>query len=155
MVRRSSDADLNENVAKLLETLEQWGWFVTKVGASDSEPAFAYSMGLHENFKHPEIIIFGLELGLMHRLINDAGKRIRQGHGYKEGQRYDDLLMGYQCEFRMVNPTRYDGLLSYAIWYYKGSTFPVLQLVWPDQAGLFPWEDGFDERFRKKQLILE
>ena len=147
--------DISKKDAKLLGTLEQWGWFVTKVGASDSEPAFAYSLGLYENFKHPEIIIFGLELEMMHRLVNDAGRRIRQGLGYKEGQRYDDLLKGYQCEFRKVNPNRHDGLLNYAIWYYKGSPFPVLQLVWPDQTGLFPWEDGFNERFRKKQLRLE
>jgi Domain of unknown function (DUF4262) len=85
----------------------------------------------------------------------DALKAQWKGHGYKEGQRYDNLLMGYQCEFRMVNPTRYDGLLNYAIWYYKSSPFPVLQLVWPDQAGLFPWDEGFDERFRKQQLRLE
>ena len=155
MVRRSTDSDLDEKDAKLLETLEQWGWFVTKVAAADSKPAFAYSMGLYDNFKHPEIIIFGLELGTMHELINDAGKRIRQGHGYKEDQRYDDLLKGYECEFRMVKPIYYDGLLNYAIWYYNGSPFPVLQLVWPDQTGLFPWEDGFEERFRKKQLRLE
>jgi hypothetical protein len=155
MVRRSTDSDLNEKDAKLLETLQQWGWFVTKVGAADPEPAFAYSMGLYENFKHPEIIIFGLELGMMHELINGAGKRIRQGRGYKERHRYNDLLKGYQCEFRKVNPIRYDGLLNYAIWYYNGSRFPVLQLVWPDQTGLFPWEDGFDEHFRKKQLRLE
>jgi hypothetical protein len=155
MVRRSTDPDLKEKDAKLLETLEQWGWFVTKVSGSGSDPAFAYSMGLYENFKHPEIIIFGLELGIMHQLINDAGKRIRQGHGYKVGQRYDDLLKGYQCQFRKVNPIRYDGLLNCAIWYYKGSPFPVLQLVWPDQTGLFPWENGFDERIRKRQLNLE
>jgi Domain of unknown function (DUF4262) len=155
MVRHSSDLDLNEKDVKLLETLERWGWFVTKVGASGSEPAFAYSMGLYENFKHPEIILFGLGLEVMHQLINDVGKRIQQGQRYDEAQKNDDLLKGYTCEFRKVNPIHYNGLLNYAIWYYKGSSFPVLQLIWPDPAGCFPWEDGFDERFRKKQPRLE
>jgi hypothetical protein len=126
MVRRSTDVDLDEKDAKLLESLEQWGWFVTKVGVSDSAPAFAYSMGLPENLKHPEIIISALELGMMHRLINVAGKRVRQGHGYKEGQRYDDLLKGYPCEFRKVNPNHCYGLFDYAIWYYKGLPFSTL-----------------------------
>jgi len=155
MVRRSTDPDLKEKDAKLLETLEQWGWFVIKVGASDSEPAFAYSMGLYETFHHPEIILFGLDLGTMHQLINDAAKRIQEGETFDEGHRYDDPLAGYQCEFRKVNPSHYDGLLNYAIWYYKSSPFPAVQLVWPDFAGLFPWENGFDERYRKDQPTLE
>jgi hypothetical protein len=148
MTRHSTDVGLDEKDVKLLETLEKWGWFVTKVGAGDSEPAFAYSMGLYENFHHPEIVLFGLSLEVMHRLINDAGSRIREGLKYEEGQKYDDLLQSYPCAFRQVNPTRYDGLLNFAIWYYEGLHFPVLQLVWPDKAGLFPWDDGFDERFR-------
>ena len=155
MVRHSTDKDLHEKDAELLHTLEEWGWFVIKVGAGDAEPAFAYSIGLYENFKHPEIILFGLDLGVMHRLINDVGKRIREGQRFDEARRYDDFFKGYQCEFRNVNPSRYEGLLTYDIWYYKRSPFPVLQMIWPDRGGLFPWEEGFDEGFRKEQPILD
>jgi hypothetical protein len=155
MTRHSTDAGLDEKDVRLLETLEKWGWFVTKVGAGDDAPAFAYSMGLYENFHHPEIVLFGLDLEIMHGLINAAGSRIREGQKYDEGQKYGDLLLCFRCEFRRVNPTRYDGLLNYSIWYYEGSHFPVFQLVWPDKAGLFPWDDGFDERFRNDQPLLE
>src|SRR5437016_1622877 len=79
MTRHSTDAGLDEKDVKLLETLEKWGWFVTKVGAGQGEPAFAYSMGLYENFHHPEIVLFGLDLEVMHRLINNAGSQIRDG----------------------------------------------------------------------------
>ena len=48
MVRRSTDIDLSAHDVKLLETLEQWGWYVIKVAAGDGEPAFAYSMGLYD-----------------------------------------------------------------------------------------------------------
>jgi len=115
MTRHSTDAGLDEKDVKVLETLEKWGWFVTKVGAGQGEPAFAYSMGLYENFHHPEIVVFSLDLEVMHRLINNAGSRIRDGQKYGEGQKYDDLLQGYPCAFRRVNPTRYDGLLNFAI----------------------------------------
>jgi hypothetical protein len=91
----------------------------------------------------------------MHQLINDAAKRIRRGHKYAEGHRYDDLLAGYQCEFRKVGSSHHNGLVAYATWYYRSSPFPVLQVVWPDPAGLFPWEQGFDERFRKRQPTFE
>lgn len=155
MVRQSTDADLSEKDVALLKTLEQWGWFVIKVAATDSEPPFAYSMGLYENFQHPEIILFGLDVEVMHRLINGAAKRIQRGQSYAEGHRHYDLFDGYPCEFRKVNTSRTEGLFNYATWYYKGAAFPALQLIWPDPEGLFPWEDGFDENFRKKQPILE
>ena len=154
MVRRSTDGDLSERDSKLLETLERWGWFVIKVGATGSEPAFAYSVGLYGHFNHPEIILFGLDLALMHRIINDAARRIQQGQRYEEGPRYDDLVEAYQCEVRRVSPRHYDGFLNYALWYYKSAQFPVLQLVWPDRTGLFPWDEGVDEAFRQKQPIL-
>jgi hypothetical protein len=155
MVRRSTDIDLSAHDVKLLETLEQWGWYVIKVAAGDGEPAFAYSMGLYENFLHPEVILFGLDLDVMHQLINDAAKRIRQGYKYAEGHRYDDLLESYQCEFRKIDANHRIGLVNYATWYYRSSPFPVLQLVWRDPAGRFSWEEGFDERFRKRQPTFE
>jgi len=153
MTRHSTDAGLDEEDVKFLQTLEKWGWFVTKVGAGDGEPAFAYSIGFYENFHHPEIVLLGLDLGVMHRLINEAGARIREGDKFQDGQKY--LLQGCPCVFRRVNPTRYDALLHYAVWYYDSSYFPVLQLVWPDKAGLFPRDVGFDERFRNDQPSLE
>jgi len=135
--------------------LEEWGWFVMKVFTTDSEPAFAYSLGLYERFKHPEIILFGLDLDVMHRLINDAAEQIRQGERYEVGRRYDDLLAGYGCEFRQVDSKHCRRLLTYAFWYYKGSAFPALQLIWPDPEGRFPWDAGFEERFRSFQPNLD
>jgi hypothetical protein len=155
MTRHSTDTGLDEEEVRLLETLEKWKWFVTKVGAGGGEPAFAYSMGLYENFHHPEIVVFGLDLEVMHRLINNAGARIREGEKFEEGKKYDDLLQGYPCAFLRVNPSRYDGLLNYTVWYYEGANFPAVQMIWPDKAGLFPSEAGFDERFRNEQPMLD
>jgi hypothetical protein len=88
-----------------------------------------------------------------HRLINFACERIREGQKYEEGQEYGDFLEGYPCVFPRVDPSCYGGLLNFTIWYYQGSHFPVLQLGWPDKAGLFPWDLGFDERFGNDQLL--
>ena len=155
MTRHSNDPGLDEHDAKLLETLEKWGWFVTKVGAGDIEPAFAYSMGLYENFHHPEIVVFGLDLDVMHQIINNAGAGVREGQKFEEGKKYDDLLQDYPCVFRRVDPTHYDGLLNYAVWYYEGSHFPALQLIWPDKAGLFPWQTGVNDYVKDNQPSLD
>ncbi len=152
MVRRSTDTDLTAFDKKVLPTLEEWGWYVISVA---DEPRFSYSIGLFEHFKHPEIIVFGLDSQRSHRIVNDAGRRIREGHRYTLGVRYSDLLKDYDCEFRVVDPTRYDGFLNYALHYYRGSSFPALQLIWPDTHGNFPWDSDFEERFRADQPLLQ
>jgi SAM-dependent methyltransferase len=30
----------------------------------------------------------------------------------------------------------------------------ALQIVWPDGRDLFPWQDGYDETFRWRQIVL-
>jgi len=58
MVRLSTDDDLTDFDKKVLPTLEEWGWYVISVA---DKPVFSYSVGLFEHFKHPEIIVFGLD----------------------------------------------------------------------------------------------
>ena len=154
MVRRSNDDGLDERDRTLLEKLEEWGWFVIKVGAGRSEPAFAYSMGLYQTFGHPELIVFGLDFDTMHQLINDVGARIQRGECIRDGQVDENLLDGYRCVFRSVNKRHYDQFLCYAGWYYRGWEFPALQLIWPDMSGKLPWECGFDERYAADQPML-
>lgn len=152
MVRLSTDDDLTDFDKKVLPTLEEWGWYVISVA---DKPVFSYSVGLFEHFKHPEIILFGLDSNTSHGLINDAGKRVREGYKYATGCRYGELLKDYDCEFRHVDPARYEGYLNYALHYYRGSAFPAIQLIWPDEQGRFPWESNFDERFRADQILLQ
>ena len=151
MVRRCTDPDLTAFDKKVLPTLEEWGWYVISVA---DEPAFSFSIGLFEHFKHPEIIVFGLDSKRSHRIVNDAGRRIREGHKYSVGVRYGDLLKDYDCEFGVVDPARYDGYLNYALHYYRGSSFPAIQLIWPDTHGRFPWDSTFEESFRADQPLL-
>ena len=123
--------------------------------AEDSEgPGFAYSFGLFEEFKHSEIIIFGLDSAIMHGVINDAGDQVRKGARFFDGDMSGELLEGYNCAFREVNPLQYRETCSWAVWFYGNSEFPVLQLFWPDRSGRFPWDEGFTESLRSFQPDL-
>ena len=44
--------------------------------------------------------------------------------------------------------------LQKACWAYEGEEFPVVQLVWPDKQGRWPWEDGVRAGFRDAQPVL-
>ncbi len=155
MTRSSADPDLTEHERSVLGRLEATGWFVNMIAADDSGPGFAYSFGLYRTFQYPEIILFGLPEDVMHQLINDIGRQLRSGSpGYWDGSESSDLLEGYRCQFRRVVPGWYKTTLTWASWFYRSSDFPALQLFWPDKAGLFPWEQGCNERVRDLQPDL-
>ena len=154
MARHSTDPGLSEHDRSVLRRREEHGWFVNKILPDDKGPGFVYSFGLYEEFQHPEIIIFGLDLAIMHRLINDLCSQLRKGTRYSQGDVTRDLLKGYSCAFRRVNPLRYRETCTWAVWFYEHSNFPTLQLFWPDKENKFPWEPGFDESIRSMQPDL-
>jgi hypothetical protein len=57
----SDDSEHNciDNI-KLFADIEKFGWEVLIIEATEYLPSFAYTVGLWENYKHPEIISFGL-----------------------------------------------------------------------------------------------
>jgi hypothetical protein len=100
MARHSTDANLSEHGASVLQRREQHGWFVNRIAEDGSGPGFAYSFGLFEEFAHPEVIVFGLAGETMHRLINLVGRQVRNGAKYAAGDQTSDLLNGYTCAFK-------------------------------------------------------
>lgn len=116
---------------------------------------WAYSVGLFERFGHPELAIFGLPNNVAHWIINEITSRIRSGEHFKPDASIDGLLEGdYVCVTRNVQKDWYDALFGYATWFYRDRAYPVLQVIWPDKQGLYPWDDGFNEAWRDKQPWL-
>ncbi|MBW2315549.1 MAG: DUF4262 domain-containing protein [Deltaproteobacteria bacterium] len=118
------------------------GWHVVKVMEDATGPGHAFTIGLHETHGHPEIVVVGPNLDVLHQLVNAVGEDVRAGRRFEAGQGYDGILSGMRCEFREVHLANYGDFLGYAGWYYEGAPFPALQCVWPDPEGRFPWEDG-------------
>jgi hypothetical protein len=116
---------------------------VMKVPADDEGPGFAYSIGLTKTYGQPEVICFGLSAEVMHWMINELRDRMANGETFADGQRVTGLIEGYDCELRKVRVSRYREFLGYALWFYAGDEFEALQIVWPDKARRFPWDDGY------------
>jgi hypothetical protein len=117
-------------------------------------PGFAYSVGLQHSYGHPEIIMFGLRHETMHAIINMIGERVKAGARFAPGQVSDELLNGYDVVFRPVDPRWHEEFFGQAIDFYAEAGFTALQCVWPDRAGLFPWQPGFDSRLVERQPLL-
>jgi hypothetical protein len=139
---------------KLLADIARVGWAVLGIPADDEGPGYAFSIGLYHTFAHPEVILFGLPWEASYPFINAIGAAVREGQRFEAGRRYDDLAEGYPSAFEPVPRRHFKEYLGTAGWFYQGWDFRVLQLVWPDRAGVFPWEAGADPRYRRVQPVL-
>jgi hypothetical protein len=144
---------MDEHEAQTLADVDRFGWSVLEV-SNDAGPDFAYSVGMFRTLGHPEILLFGLPLDVMHHLINDVGEQVRAGTRYVTGQVTDEFLEGYDVTFRAVPTFQYGGHLGWANWLYGGTDYPALQLVYPDRYHRWPWDAGVEPDFRENQPIL-
>jgi hypothetical protein len=154
-MKRELPAPEDDIERRVLQDVSSFGCHVIKVMEDESGPGFAYSVGLFHNFDHPEILIVGLDLDLMHAIINNLKDAIEAGTHFQPDKQVEGILEGFDCTFRQVAVAHYPELLGCAIWFYAGNNFPTLQCVWPDMQGRFPWEANFNLKLRTRQPVYD
>jgi hypothetical protein len=132
--------------------IDQSGWHVTGVLPDDEMPGWAYSVGLWHSYRHPEIAIFGLPPN-RYGFVNVIGDAIRDGRRLEPGQPIEGVVAGYGLQVRRVQE-KWSEMFAQGQSFYRSPGLNVLQLVWPDPEGKFPWEAGFAERFQDLQPML-
>lgn len=135
--QRAPAATEEDQDQKLVSDIEAVGWHVVMIPEDDEWPASAYSIGLFQTFGHPEIIVFGLDLDLMHRMIDLIGEEVRQGRRFSDGESASGILEGYDVRFLHV-----------------GDAFAILQCLWPDRQGRLPTDADYAETLRARQPLL-
>jgi hypothetical protein len=151
---RRLPAPTDDRDRKLLADVEGHGWHVLGVQSEDDGPDFAYSVGLYQRFNHPELIVFGLDVDVMHTMINSVGELARAGHLFADFDESDDVLEKYNVMFRVVERRHYREHFGYALWFYHPFPFPVLQCVWPDSQHRYPWHPSFNPNLVCRQPVL-
>jgi hypothetical protein len=135
----------DESEQKVLDDIREFGQHVLAVAEDDEGPGFIYSIGLFENYAHPEIIIIGLRQELAHLLINNIAFDIKEGKTFTPGEFHEGVLDDFLCYFAAVHPEHYRDFVGWARWYYGGDDFPLVQCIYPTTNGVFPWEKDFPE----------
>jgi hypothetical protein len=135
--------------------IEKFGLSVIIIESTDYLPSFAYSIGLWQKFKHPEIICFGLRNETFHSIINDVADIVKSGETIEENKIYKDIFENSRAEFLKVDDRNLSNYFGTAINFYKTEEFPALQLVWTDRKDKFPWETDFENEFIYKQPLLD
>lgn len=140
---------------KLLADIEKFGWTVLMVPASEYLPSFAYTVGLWKNYKHPELISFGLSIKTLHSILNIGGEIIKSGKSILVNKNYSNFFENGSAQFLKVDNRNIADYFGYAIWFSKEEAFSALQLVWTDRNNKFPWDIDFEKEFEKKQPLLD
>lgn len=139
---------------RIIEDVEKFGWYVALFEPTENEPSFAYTIGLWKTYGHPEIISFGLTTKTLHEILNNAGKKVKEGNNLTTEQDNLDIFEIVPAQFIAVDKNRISDYFGYCMQFNDYKDFPALQLVWTDRQGRFPWQPEFEREFDDRQIIL-
>lgn len=132
-----SDDALDAVLRDIEQLIAEHGWSVQGVGADEITGAatFSYTAGLTA-FEHPELIIFGINPLVSQGILNNLGVAIRDGARFESGDIIRGALGG-DLPLALVEAADVSDLTVTRRLYGDVS---VLQVVWCDPKGRFPWE---------------
>jgi hypothetical protein len=117
------------------------GWTVIGVFPTpeDPGPLFAYTVGLSGKGL-PELAIYGLHAQIAHSLLNEVARRmVESGTALQNGDRIEGVLFD---DVALVAVAMTDTTDLNLVRECYGAVAAAVQVVWPDRAGVLPWEEG-------------
>ena len=139
---------LSQDDERTISHIEEFGCSVVSVKRTQYGLGWSYTIGVFDTIGKPEIITVGLSPETAHFALNRTTKLLRAGIDLTQG-RHRDLIGEVECEFRPIDRKWIKQLMGWAVWYYDGDDFPVLQAIYPDLENRFPEDEGFDARFEQ------
>lgn len=139
--------------------IETTGWALEPVAPQTDVdppvPGYTYTIGFPAAFDFPEVIVFGLTpvavRGLLDLVADMLGGGTQIPLGVELLGLFDNEL---RCVFAPVDVEAFASLVGTATAWYRGGTFALVQLLWPDRNGFLPTEAGFDQRLRAAQPVI-
>lgn len=141
-------SELSVEDERTIGHIEVYGCSVVEVARTEYGLGWTYTVGVFDTAGKPEIITVGLQPKTAHCALNEAARLLRAGVDLTRG-RHRDVVGEVECEFRPVDRKWVEQLMGWALWYYDGGDFPVLQAVYPDLENRFPGDEGFNDRFQQ------
>jgi hypothetical protein len=134
--------------AGIVDNVRQYGWSSLMVAGPVD---FAYTVGLWHTFRRPELVMFGLTGNNMQLWLNACVERAGDAGWPAEGEEFHGVIEGFSTQLRAVDSSWHDALFGSANRFYSGHTVPVLQVVWPDRNGYWPWDEQATQSSRTRQ----
>ncbi len=149
-IRVGSDA----TERKVLADVKVFGWHCLNIFEEDDQPPFTFSIGFHETWNFPELIVIGLKREVAHSTLNIVATLLAEGRRLDLSSSSNDLFNDLACCFVEVPRAMYPQYVGTARWFYGGNAFPLWQIVWPSRDGHFPWNESATDGYRRWQPVL-
>lgn len=120
-------------LARIEEAINGCGWAVVGTVTEDGSP-YSYTVGLWRTFRHPEVLVVGLDGPIAQGVLNNVGERVRKGRRFGLGDVDGGIVEGYDVKFLVIYDEEYFSLGG-AERLEPG--FSAMQLVYPDASGAF------------------
>ena len=138
-------------LAEMLAMIDKHGWMVQAVFGSKEQPGFAYTVGLAAK-GFPELIIFSMPPEAARTTLNHLAHRLTTGETIPLNTRLTCIFDGADAQLIEASRELTDNFMYQAL--YRDPNYRALQLVWTDPARLFPWEEGYGQKFVFLQPLL-
>ncbi|CCM62507.1 hypothetical protein BN381_130065 [Candidatus Microthrix parvicella RN1] len=148
--------DLRDKLAWMVETRGYAVEPVTQVDDPlDPRPGYTFSVGFEATWGHAEVGLWGLAPSAARGLIDLIAAQIAAGIELPVGVVFSGLLENeLRSALLTVDVDVADERFPGAAVFYAQTPFRMQQFMWPDRAGLLPWEDGYDHRLRVAQPMI-
>jgi hypothetical protein len=157
-----------EFYAKIAGNIARFGLHIMHVfpradGSDGGGQPFSYTIGLSEKFGH-ELLATGLPPEVAHGVLNAIAETMKRdirlprdepllsaddAHPERLNHWANTAVVFKDCK----HPDLYQKYAVQAQRYYRADV-PVVQMVWPDPAGAFPWQPEADPEWVARQPLL-
>lgn len=128
---------------QVYDNIKNNGYHTTAILEEKNFTPFAYSTGLYENFKIPELFISGLGPNLSGQLIEKYVEKYKNTE-VSINIKIDDLSDRFPVYFIKVNNIDLEDYVLTSIKFYENKNYEYLQLIFPDLNGHFPNDLNYD-----------
>lgn len=137
---------------QLEELIARHGVAVITVGPARDAPSFSYTVGLSDDGL-PELLVLGLPAEVAQPVLNTLAARLRREGALRLNEPLTDVFAGTTAVLHEVPLARSAPYVRVAA-HRRAGVLRVLQLIWPDAAGRFPWQAGCEPSFLAAQPLL-
>lgn len=150
------DKDLNQAFAKILHQMsaliEKYGWTVMSVLGTEEQPSYSYTVGLAAK-DLPDLIMIGIDPEAARQILNDCVQKLLNKETHPVQHELVREVANLPLAFRLDETGSMLSLARSARRWAEldGKEGNVIQLVFPDLRGKFPWETGCDPKMSALQ----
>lgn len=136
--------------AKIWQDIQKQGFSMMGVQAAESRANFAYTIGLYP--PAPELIITGLSTDQMFTIFTALTAALKAGTLQIEPDAPYAAITAAPVYFIPVDREKYEEYAPLAVSWHRTREFPLYQVVWADEQGLYPWSP--ETTLREEEPLL-